>query len=247
VAIIPRRLAVFASGGGSNLQAILDYLDALGPAAPARLVVVASDRALSPALDRARARGIAAEIIGRPADGAALRELLERHEVDLVALAGYLRLVPAQVTGRWRGAILNVHPALLPRFGGAGMYGRAVHRAVLEAGEAETGATAHFVDEHYDRGAVVARVRVPVEPGDTPERLAARVLAAEHALYPRALHAVAAGWIALDREGRAIIIDRPGLASGIPASAFPIEFAAAEPSPEPLPTRQFPTTRHSSH
>ena len=183
----PIPLAVLCSGSGTNLQAILDSLDALGEARPAEVVLVASDRADSPALERAKRRGIATAIIERPDDGASLVALLESHRARLVALAGYLKLVPSAVTCRWRGAIVNVHPALLPRFGGAGMYGRRVHEAVLAAGERESGATVHYVDEAYDRGAILAQERVPVEPGDTADTLAARVLAAEHRLYPRTL------------------------------------------------------------
>ncbi|MFI5312026.1 MAG: phosphoribosylglycinamide formyltransferase [Gemmatimonadales bacterium] len=187
----PLRVAVLASGSGSNLQAILDYLDALGPDRGADVALVASDRSAAFALERARRRGIATAVIAQPADGASLVALLESHRIDLVALAGYLRLVPADVTRRWRGAIVNVHPALLPRFGGAGMYGRHVHEAVLAAGERESGATVHLVDDEYDRGAILAQDRVPVVPGDTAGSLAERVLVAEHRLYPRTLHALA--------------------------------------------------------
>jgi len=186
-----QRLAILASGSGTNLQAILDYCDALGPARPVDVVLVASDRPQAFALERARRHGIATAVIERPADGETLAALLERHRVDLVALAGYLKLVPSAVTGRWPGRIVNVHPALLPRFGGAGMYGRRVHEAVLAAHEGESGATVHVVDEQYDHGAILAQERVPVEPGDTPETLAARVLTVEHRLYPRTLHALA--------------------------------------------------------
>lgn len=189
----PVRVAVLASGSGSNLESILDYLDALGANRPAEVVLVASNRADASALERARRRGIPTEVLGRPSDGDALGTLLDAHRVDLVALAGYLKLVPASVTRRWRGAIVNVHPALLPRFGGAGMYGRRVHEAVLAAGERESGATVHFVDEDYDRGAIIAQERVPVESDDTADSLAARVLAAEHRLYPRTLHSLALG------------------------------------------------------
>ncbi|MFI5246760.1 MAG: formyltransferase family protein, partial [Gemmatimonadales bacterium] len=104
---------------------------------------------------------------------------------------GYLRLVPPEVTERWRGRIVNIHPALLPRFGGPGMYGRRVHEAVIAAGDRESGATVHHVDHVYDRGAIIAQERVPVEPGDTPDSLAARVLAAEHRLYPRTIQVLA--------------------------------------------------------
>jgi folate-dependent phosphoribosylglycinamide formyltransferase PurN len=106
--------------------------------------------------------------------------------VQVVFLAGYLRLLPAAVVARWPRRILNVHPALLPSFGGKGMYGLNVHRAVLESGARITGPTVHFVDERYDEGHILAQWPVPVRPGDTPETLAARVLAAEHRLYPLA-------------------------------------------------------------
>ncbi len=184
---LPIRLAVLCSGSGTNLQSILDSLDALGADRPAEVVLVASDRGDAFALERAKRRGIATAVIARPDDGPALVALLEPHRPELVALAGYLKLVPPEVTCRWRGTIVNVHPALLPRFGGAGMYGRRVHEAVLAAGERESGATVHYVDEAYDRGAIIAQERVPVEPGDTADTLAARVLAAEHRLYPRTL------------------------------------------------------------
>jgi phosphoribosylglycinamide formyltransferase 1 len=187
----PVRLAVLASGGGSNLQAIVDHLNALGERRVAEVVLVASNRAGAGALAKARARDIPAAVIASPADGDALVKLLESHRIDCIALAGYLKLVPREVTARWRGRIVNIHPALLPKFGGAGMYGHRVHEAVIAAGETESGATVHQVDDVYDRGAIIAQERVPVEPGDTPESLAARVLAAEHRLYPRTLHALA--------------------------------------------------------
>jgi phosphoribosylglycinamide formyltransferase-1 len=186
------RIAVLASGGGTNLQALLDALTAAGPTAPARVVLVASDRAGAKALDRARQCGIATAVIADPADGAALNALLAAHGADLVVLAGYLKLVPRVVVERFHGAIVNIHPALLPAFGGPGMYGHRVHAAVLASGARESGATVHLVSEEYDRGAIIAQQRVPVEPGDTVDTLAARVLAAEHELYPRAILELAA-------------------------------------------------------
>lgn len=191
----PTRIAVLCSGRGTNLQAILEYLGSLGANPPAQVVFVASDRAGAFALERARQQGIATGVIARPADGDALVALLDAHRPDLIALAGYLKLVPGAVTKKWRGAIVNVHPALLPRFGGPGMFGRRVHEAVLAAGEHETGATVHFVDEEYDHGAIIAQERVAVGPSDTADTLSARVLAAEHHVYPRALHK-----LALDRS-----------------------------------------------
>ncbi|MBI1809219.1 MAG: phosphoribosylglycinamide formyltransferase [Gemmatimonadetes bacterium] len=186
------RIAVLASGGGSNLQALLDAIDALGTSAPARVVLVASDRAGAGALDRARRRGIATAVLADPADGAALDALLAGHGVELVVLAGYLKLVPRQVVERFDGAIVNIHQALLPAFGGPGMYGQRVHAAVLASGARESGATVHLVSEEYDRGAILAQQRVAVEPGDTVATLSARVLAAEHELYPLTILQLAA-------------------------------------------------------
>ncbi|HYC33424.1 MAG TPA: phosphoribosylglycinamide formyltransferase [Gemmatimonadales bacterium] len=183
------RIAVAVSGRGSNLEALLR---ALGPGAPARVVVVLSNRADAAALERARAHGVAAEVLADPAEPADWLEPLGRHEVDLLVLAGYIKLVPAGVIRRYRGRILNVHPALLPAFGGKGMYGRRVHEAVLASGAKESGATVHLVDEVYDRGAVLARGRVPVLPGDDPDVLAARVLEVEHRLLPAVVLAAAA-------------------------------------------------------
>jgi formyltetrahydrofolate-dependent phosphoribosylglycinamide formyltransferase len=187
----PLRVAVLASGGGSNLQAILDHLGALGDESAAQVVLVASDRPGAGALVRAKAKGVSTAVIASAADGPALTQLLESNRIDCVALAGYLKFVPREVTAHWQGRIVNIHPALLPKFGGAGMYGRRVHEAVLAAGETESGATVHQVDDVYDRGAIIAQEHVPVEAGDTPDSLAARVLAAEHRLYPRALQALA--------------------------------------------------------
>jgi formyltetrahydrofolate-dependent phosphoribosylglycinamide formyltransferase len=183
------RVAVAVSGRGSNLEALLR---ALRPDGPARVVLVLSDRADAAALERARNAGVAAEVLSDPADGAEWMESLGRREVDLVVLAGYLKLVPAPVVARYRDRILNVHPALLPAFGGRGMYGIRVHEAVLASGARESGATVHLVDEAYDRGRVLAQGRVPVLPGDTPASLAARVLAVEHRLLPAAVLAAAA-------------------------------------------------------
>ena len=192
---LPVRLAVLASGGGSNLQAILDYFGARSDAA--KVVLVAANRAHAGALDRARSAGVPAEVIADPADGPAIARLLDSHRVECIALAGYLKLVPREITSKWRGRIVNIHPALLPKFGGAGMYGHRVHAAVLAAGEKESGATVHEVDDAYDRGAILAQERVPVEPSDTADTLAARVLAAEHRLYPRTLDALARKLITL--------------------------------------------------
>ncbi len=182
-------VAVAASGRGSNLEALLG---ALGPEAPARVVLVLSDRADAPALAVASARGISCVTIQDPSSGSEWLQALERHAVELLVLAGYLKLVPSVVVARFRGRIINIHPALLPAFGGKGMYGRRVHQAVLASGARESGATVHLVDEVYDRGSILGQARVPVLPGDDADRLAARILEVEHRLLPAAVLAAAA-------------------------------------------------------
>jgi len=184
--VTPVRIAVLVSGGGTNLQALLD---ALGPAAGAVVTRVISNRADAGALDRARAAGIAALTLRDPADPVELLAALG--DAELVVLAGYVKLVPREVVARFRGRMVNIHPAMLPAFGGAGMYGRRVHEAVLASGAAVSGATVHYVDEHYDRGPIIAQRSVPVQPGDTPDTLAARVLEAEHRLLPDVVLALA--------------------------------------------------------
>ncbi|HUR92219.1 MAG TPA: phosphoribosylglycinamide formyltransferase [Gemmatimonadaceae bacterium] len=185
------RVAVLASGRGSNLEAILAFADRLGDIANYEVSLVASNRADAPALERARSRGIAASHISNPSDGAAVLEMLDTNSIDIVALAGYLKLLPAEVTRLYKDRIINVHPAPLPRFGGAGMYGLKVHDAVIAAGLKETEVTVHFVDAEYDSGDVIARWPVPIHEGDTCELLAERVLKVEHALFPRVLDMVA--------------------------------------------------------
>jgi phosphoribosylglycinamide formyltransferase-1 len=196
------RIAVAISGRGSNLEALLREL---GSGAPAEIALVLSDRAAA-GLSLARARNVPAEVLSDADDASAWLRLLRRHQVDLVVLAGYLRLVPATVIEAYRDRIINIHPALLPDFGGKGMYGRRVHEAVLASGVRETGASVHLVDERYDRGAVLAQVRVPVLPNDTPEGLAKRVLEVEHRLLPAVVLAAA-------RAGRPVpLADPPCLA-----------------------------------
>ncbi len=185
---MPMRIAVCISGRGSNLVALVT---ALGPDAPARVVLVLSNRASAPGLEYARARGIATAVLVAPSDGAEWLGRLSEAKVDLIVLAGFLRLVPSAVIAHYRDRIINIHPALLPSFGGPGMYGHRVHEAVLAGGVQETGATVHLVDEEYDRGATLGQIRVPVHGGDTPDTLAERVLQAEHRLLPAAVLAAA--------------------------------------------------------
>jgi formyltetrahydrofolate-dependent phosphoribosylglycinamide formyltransferase len=186
------RIAVLASGGGSNLQAILDYLDALGERRAGDVVLVASNRADAGALARAERREVPTAVIGTGGP-AALDELLTANEIDLVVLAGYVRLVPPEVVATYEGRIVNIHPALLPAFGGAGMYGQRVHHAVIDSGVRVSGATVHFVNDAYDRGRIIAQWPVPVFANDDAGTLAGRVLRVEHLLYPRVVQGVASG------------------------------------------------------
>jgi len=208
----PMRVGVLASGSGSNLQALLDRFN-LGDDSWARVVIVVGSRPGISALDRARAAAVPVAIVPpqgpdspvRPeADAAYLLERLEAAGVELVVLAGYLRLIPQEVVRTYRGRMINIHPALLPSFGGQGLYGRRVHEAVLATGCRVTGVTVHFVSEEYDRGPIVAQWPVPVFEDDDVPALAARVLRVEHRLLPSVVHVVARGWVSLTREDRCV-------------------------------------------
>lgn len=189
------RIAVLVSGHGSNLQAILDAC--ARPEFPARVVVVVSDRPGAYALERARRAGIPTHVVdwslyrARGPFCRAMERVLEPYRVDLICLAGFLRILDAAFVAAYRGRILNIHPSLLPAFGGKGMYGERVHRAVLASGASVSGCTVHLVTEEVDAGPIVLQAEVPVLPGDTPERLAARVAEAEHRIYPEAIRRVA--------------------------------------------------------
>jgi phosphoribosylglycinamide formyltransferase 1 len=194
------RIAVLASGTGSNLQSLIDHFAASPDAGT--VVWVGSNRAEAFALTRAHAAGIETGVIVDPTDGASLRAQLSAARIDLIVLAGYLKLVPADVVTLFEGRCLNIHPSLLPAFGGPSMYGQRVHEAVIAHGARVSGATVHFVDEVFDRGAIVAQWPVRVLADDTPALLAARVLRAEHRLLPLAVEAVARGRVTLSPDGR---------------------------------------------
>ena len=193
------RIAVLASGGGSNLQAMLDHFATLGADRGGDIVLVISDRATAGALERAKLHDIPTAVISYDA---MLEKLFTEHRIDLVALAGYLRFVPDSITERYSGRIVNVHPSLLPAFGGRGMYGMKVHQAAVSAGVRVSGATVHFVDAVYDHGPIIAQWPVPVYPLDDARTLAARVLTVEHLLYPRVVDALADGRIRLTGGNR---------------------------------------------
>jgi phosphoribosylglycinamide formyltransferase-1 len=188
---MPSRLAVLASGRGSNLQAIIEHFDNLARERVAKVALVASNRADSPALIRAATASIDIANFDANDDGSELLALLHKFRIDLVVLAGYLKRIPSKVIREYAGRIINIHPALLPAFGGEGMYGARVHEAVIASGTEQTGVTVHLVDDDYDRGAIIAQWRVHVDKSDTAESLAARVLNIEHVVYPRVVEIVA--------------------------------------------------------
>ena len=191
-------IAVFGSGRGSNFEALVAARDR-GVLSNVEFRLVISNNSNAGILSFARTRGIPAVHLSRRQfssdqeflDG--LRRALGEHGVDFIVLAGYMKRIPDALVAEFRRRIINIHPALLPKFGGEGMFGHHVHQAVLDAREHETGATVHYVDEQYDHGDIIAQQRVPVMPGDTVESLAARVLGVEHTVLPAALNALAAG------------------------------------------------------
>ncbi len=198
-------IAVFVSGSGTNLQALLDRYPG-GADDGARVSRVIASRPGIGAIARAERAGVPWSVLPagvNPEELAeAMLEELERGRADLVVLAGFLKLVPEAVVRAYRGRILNIHPALLPSFGGDGMYGRRVHEAVLRSGARISGATVHIVDEVYDHGAIVAQWPVPVMETDDADSLAARVLAVEHRLLPDVVGAFAAGEVITSPAGK---------------------------------------------
>jgi phosphoribosylglycinamide formyltransferase-1 len=193
------KLAFLASNSGSSMRAIVAAIEAGALAAEARLVV--SNKPGAQALAFAAAHGIPTRVIPtvRSPDVAdeALATAMSDAGVDLVILSGYLRKLGPRTLSRFRNRILNIHPALLPRHGGPGMYGRRVHEAVIAACDQVSGATVHLVDEEYDHGEAVARFEVPVLPGDTPADLERRVMGAEPTLFVETLQRLVAGTLSL--------------------------------------------------
>jgi phosphoribosylglycinamide formyltransferase-1 len=172
------RVAILISGRGSNMRALIEGAEGY------QVALVASNKVHAPGLDVARSLGVPTFAFEAPRDAveAALERSLTDHDVGTIALAGYMRILSPAFIARWRGRIVNIHPSLLPKHKGLDTHGR-----VLAAGDTVTGCTVHLVSEELDSGAVLAQAEVPVEPGDDPARLAARVLNAEHKLYPAAL------------------------------------------------------------
>jgi len=186
------RISVMVSGGGSNLQALIDAQNT-GLLGNGKIVQVISGRADAYALKRAETNGIPSIVIDKlrfPKDqdrNDAILSALASASTDLVVLAGYMNVLSPNIVARYRDRIVNIHPALIPKHCGKGMYGIHVHRAVLAAADQESGATVHLVDEGVDTGRILMQERVPVLPGDTAETLAERVLQVEHKIFPAAV------------------------------------------------------------
>lgn len=191
------KIGVLASGGGSNLQSIIDRT--LDGSVSAEVVVVISNNTTAFALERAAKHGIDALHISAVSEGSQdaaderiTAEMIQR-DVDYVVLAGYMKMIGTHLLSAFNGKIMNIHPALLPKFGGKGMYGMNVHKAVIAAGETESGATVHLVDGEYDHGRTLAQVKVDVFPDDTAETLQKRILEKEHLIFPETIGKIATG------------------------------------------------------
>jgi phosphoribosylglycinamide formyltransferase-1 len=206
------RIAILVSGQGrgSNMAAIIDACQR--GEIDGKVVLVIGTRDEAPALQRATEKGVPTCVISprnltEEEYAHRLLHALSEAKADLVCLAGYMRLLPTPVVQAYAGRVMNIHPALLPLFGGKGMYGEHVHRAVLESGVKVSGCTVHFVDEHYDTGPIIVQRCVPIEEEDTWETLAARVLAQEHQAYVQAVHLFAQGRLRI--EGKRVRILPP--------------------------------------
>ncbi len=196
------KIGFLASHNGSNMQAIIDCIkNGKLDAVP---VVVISNNSNAFALERAKSEGIPAYHISikqfqnEDELDQAILDTLIKHNANIICLAGYMKKIGPRVLNHFKNRVLNIHPALLPKYGGKGMYGKFVHEAVLKSGEKESGCTVHLVDEIYDHGKILGQKVVPVFPDDTIDTLAQRVLEQEHKLYPEILQKIASGIISLD-------------------------------------------------
>ncbi len=188
-------IAVFASGKGSNVKAILDKIKT-GELVNAKICIIISNNSKAGVFELAEENNIDSIHISSKTNPdpeqyeKTIIDLLKKYNIELILLAGYMKLLPSKIIKHFKGDILNIHPALLPRFGGKGMYGIKVHKAVIETEQKESGVTIHYVNAKYDEGLIIKQTKVPVEDGDTPEMLAARVLKAEHDLYWRVVDSI---------------------------------------------------------
>lgn len=199
-----KKIAVFISGGGSNLQALIDA--SKSDMLSADIVWVVSNMRKAYGLKRAEKEQIESFVYKKKnydssqSAGDDLYQKLQKRHIDYIVLAGYLQLLPKPVVRAYKNRIVNIHPALLPKYGGKGMYGQNVHKAVLESGDSESGVTVHVVDEIYDNGKILEQVKVPVVENDTPESLAARVLEQEHKLLPKVMEKLIKGKYEINDE-----------------------------------------------
>lgn len=177
-----QRIAIFASGSGTNAQAIMEHFENLGQA---DVALVVCNKPGAGVIERAVNRGVKTVLISKDdVSSGELLEILKANEIDFVVLAGYLWLIPDYLVKAYPNKIVNIHPALLPKYGGKGMYGMNVHRAVIANDEKESGITIHFVNEQYDEGQIIFQASCEVKPNDTPEALAERIHMLEHKHFP---------------------------------------------------------------
>lgn len=180
-----KQIVVFASGSGTNFQSIIDAIHA--GKIVAKVTGLIAGKPNIKAIERARKNDIPFEVLANSTTADEILSLLDKWKPDLIVLAGYMRKIPAKVIEEYPNQIINIHPSLLPQYGGKGYYGMNVHRAVLENGEKKTGCTVHYVNDKYDDGPIINQRIVDVKPEDSPELLAARVLEEEHKLLPETI------------------------------------------------------------
>ncbi|MBO4873901.1 MAG: phosphoribosylglycinamide formyltransferase [Bacteroidales bacterium] len=184
------KIALFASGSGTNVENIANYFNGRTSAKP---VCVLCNKPDAFVLERAKRLGLDSMTFNRTDfnDGQKIMEYLSKHDIDFIVLAGFLWLVPEYLINKYPGRIVNIHPALLPKFGGKGMYGMHVHEAVKQSGETETGITVHLIDGNYDKGNTVFQAKVSVEPTDSPDDIANKVHKLEYQYYPKVIEEIA--------------------------------------------------------
>lgn len=186
------RIALFASGSGTNVENIANYFNGRTTAKPACVLCNNPDAFV---LERAKRLGLESMTFTRTEfnDGKKIMEYLAKHDIDMIVLAGFLWLVPQYLIDAYPSRIVNIHPALLPKFGGKGMYGMHVHEAVKQSGETETGITIHLIDGNYDKGCTVFQAKVAIDPSDSPDDIANKVHALEYKYYPEVIEKIALG------------------------------------------------------
>jgi phosphoribosylglycinamide formyltransferase-1 len=181
-----KRIAIFASGEGSNAQRIIDHFKG---SEKASVVLVVSNKATAPVLEKVRLSGIDTLVINREQfyESSGVVDALRNAKIDLIVLAGFLWMIPDNLIKAFPKKIVNIHPALLPKFGGKGMYGMNVHKAVIEAKESETGISIHYVNEHYDEGEIIAQHKCVINENDNPEIVAQKIRKLEHEFFPKVI------------------------------------------------------------